>query len=263
MIRSLWTGATGMKAQQQNVNTIANNLANINTVGFKKSVAHFQDLLYQSINRAGTLEASDGQTRPTSTQVGLGVNLSSIDKIFSQGETLITENPLDISIEGEGFFKIALPGGADFAYTRDGSFKLDSTGRIVTDRGNLLEPQITISPEAVAISIAPDGTLQSVDSGGNVLDQAQIQIYNFINPNGLMAMGDNLFQVTPGAGPEIEGVPGEQGLGKLRQSTLERSNVTAIDSMTSLIEGQRAYEFNAKSITTSDEMLQQINTLKR
>lgn len=263
MIRSLWSGATGMKAQQQNVNTIANNLANINTIGFKKSVAHFQDLIYQTLNRAGTLESTDGQTRPTSTQVGLGVNLASIDKIFSQGETLLTDNPLDIAIEGEGFFKIALPGGNGFAYTRDGSFKLDSEGRIVTNRGNLLEPEISISPEAVAISIAPDGTLQSVDGAGNVLDQAQINVYNFINPNGLMAMGDNLFQSTVGAGAEITGIPGQDGIGKLRQSTLERSNVTAIDAMTSLIEGQRAYEFNAKSITTSDEMLQQINTLKR
>ncbi len=262
MIRALWTAASGMMAQQLNIDTISNNLANVNTTGFKKNRAEFEDLIYQTTAEAGTPVAT-GLTLPTGIQIGLGVRPSATQKLFMQGNIYQTENPLDIAIEGDGFFQVTLPDGT-VAYTRDGSFKLDANGNIVTSDGYFIEPPITIPQNATSISISPEGVV-SVKIPGQVAAQnvGQIQLARFVNPAGLKAIGDNLFKETDASGAPIVANPGTNGMGNLRQGFLEASNVQVVEEMVKLITAQRAYESNSKSIQTADDMLRIANGLKR
>ncbi|HDD43995.1 MAG TPA: flagellar basal-body rod protein FlgG [Candidatus Desulfofervidus auxilii] len=262
MIRALWIAASGMEAQNLNVDVIANNLANVNTVGFKKSRADFQDLMYQSLLAPGT--ASTTQTTvPTGIELGQGVRPVAVQKIFSQGDFQKTDNPLDMAIEGDGFFQILLPNG-ELAYTRSGAFKLDREGRIVTSDGYLLQPEIAIPEDTINITIGSDGTISVTQPGQSVASQVgQLQIVKFINPAGLKSIGRNLFIPTESSGEPIIGIPGEEGFGTIAQGYLELSNVSVVEEMVNMIIAQRAYEVNAKAIQTADEMLQMANNVKR
>ena len=265
MIRALWTSASGMQAQQTNLDVVSNNIANVNTTGFKQSRANFEDLIYQNIKDPG-VQSSDENMVPSGIQVGLGTKLSDVSKIFSQGSLKQTKRDLDVAIEGRGFFKIELPGGGE-AYTRAGNFQLDSEGYIVTPDGYKLSPNIQISsPETlVSISISPNGQVNAVrNEGGNqTIEQlGNIKLYRFINPAGLKAIGQNLFVATEASADAIEGDPNTDGFGKLQQGFLEASNVNIVDEMVNLIVAQRAYEINSKGITTADEMLRAVSNLK-
>lgn len=262
MMRSMWTAATGMEAQQLNIDVISNNLANVNTVGFKRSRVDFQDLLYQTLKPAGTTEAQGSQV-PTGVQVGMGTRVSSVQKLFTQGNFQHTENPLDIAIEGDGFFQVKTPDGGT-AFTRDGSFKKDAQGKLVNASGYPMEPQITIPAEATAVFIGEDGTV-SVTVPGQTAPQevGQIQIAKFLNPAGLNSIGRNLFTVSASSGEPIVDTPGQNGLGTLGPGFIEMSNVSVVDEMVNMITAQRAYEVNAKSISTADEMLSIANNLRR
>ena len=262
MLRSLFTAATGMTAQQQNIDVISNNLANVNTTGFKRARADFQDLLYQTLREPGA--ASSNQTEiPTGIQLGLGVRAAAVQRLFLEGDFQQTQNQLDIAIDGAGFYQIKLPDG-ETAYSRAGSFKLDSQGRVVNSDGFPLEPEITVPNDAVSISVGKDGTV-SVSQAGNTASQqlGQIQLANFPNPAGLSGRGSNLFQRTTASGDPITGNPGQGGLGGLSQGVLEISNVSVVEEMVNLISGQRAYEINSKAIQASDEMLQTAANLRR
>ncbi len=262
MIRSLWTSATGMQAQALNLDVIANNLANVNTAGFKKSRAEFQDLLYETLRPAGTSSSQDTQV-PTGIQIGHGTRPSTVLKIFSQGNMENTKNELDLAIEGDGFFQIILPNG-ETAYTRDGSFKLDSDGRIVNSDGFALEPEISIPSDALSISVGIDGTVSVLQAGDSTPSEiGTIELARFVNPAGLISTGRNLYMTSEASGDEMTGTPGEDGLGSLAQGFLEMSNVSVVDEMVSMITAQRAYEVNSKSIQTADEMLQMANNIKR
>ncbi len=262
MIRSLWTSATGMQAQALNLDVIANNLANVNTAGFKKSRAEFQDLLYETLRPAGTSSSQDTQV-PTGIQIGHGTRPSTVLKIFSQGNMENTKNELDLAIEGDGFFQIILPNG-ETAYTRDGSFKLDSDGRIVNSDGFALEPEISIPSDALSISVGIDGTVSVLQAGDSTPSEiGTIELARFVNPAGLISTGRNLYITSEASGDEMTGTPGEDGLGSLAQGFLEMSNVSVVDEMVSMITAQRAYEVNSKSIQTADEMLQMANNIKR
>ncbi len=262
MIRSLWTSATGMQAQALNLDVIANNLANVNTAGFKKSRAEFQDLLYETLSPAGTSSSQDTQV-PTGIQIGHGTRPSTVLKIFSQGSMENTKNELDLAIEGDGFFQIILPNG-ETAYTRDGSFKLDSDGRIVNSDGFALEPEISIPSDALSISVGIDGTVSVLQAGDSTPSEiGTIELARFVNPAGLISTGRNLYITSEASGDEMTGTPGEDGLGSLAQGFLEMSNVSVVDEMVSMITAQRAYEVNSKSIQTADEMLQMANNIKR
>ena len=262
MLRTLWTAASGMTTQQINIDNTANNLANVNTAGFKKSRINFEDLLYQEIRPAGTPTAA-GINHPTGIQIGLGSKVVSTEKIFSQGNFQQTGNPLDLTIEGDGFFQVTLPDGT-IGYTRNGSFKIDADGNIVTAQGYLLEPNIAIPENALEIIVGEDGTV-SVTLPGETepTELGQIEIAKFINPSGLRAIGKNIYLQTAASGEPITGVPGEDGLGTIAQGILEMSNVNVVEEMVNLITGQRAYEINSKAIQTGDEMLQIVNNLKR
>ncbi len=262
MIRALWIAATGMEAQSLNVDVIANNLANVNTAGFKRSRADFQDLMYTEQIPSGT--RSSTQTKvPTGIQVGEGVKPVAVQKIFSQGEYKQTGNPLDIAIEGDGFFQVLLPNG-DLAYTRAGAFKLDDEGKIVTSDGYPIQPEITIPQDAETITIGADGTVSVTLPGQKEASQVgQIQLVKFINPAGLKSIGRNLFMPTDSSGDPVTGTPGEEGFGTLAQGYLEMSNVSVVEEMTNLIIAQRAYEVNAKAIQAADERLQMANKIKR
>ena len=262
MIRSLWTSATGMQAQALNLDVIANNLANVNTAGFKKSRAEFQDLLYETIRPAGTSSSQDTQV-PAGIQIGHGTRPSTVLKIFSQGDMENTKNELDLAIEGDGFFQIILPNG-ETAYTRDGAFKLDSDGRVVNSDGFALEPEITIPSDAVSISVGIDGTVSVLQAGDSIPSEiGTIELARFVNPAGLISTGRNLYITSEASGDEMTGTPGEDGLGSLAQGFLEMSNVSVVDEMVNMITAQRAYEVNSKSIQTADEMLQLANNIKR
>jgi len=264
MMRALYTAATGMGAQQMNVDTIANNLANVNTAGFKKSRVDFQDLLYQQIRMAGAA-SSDSTQLPTGINIGLGVRPAATQKLFTPGLPKQTGNPLDVRIDGDGFFHIQMPDGEP-AYTRDGSFKLDEERRVVTSNGYLLEPNLTIPDDVKyeTISIASDGTVQVTVAGESTpTDVGQITLASFVNPAGLTAIGNNLFKESPASGEAAAGNPGADGRGTLNAGELEMSNVQVIDEMVDLITAQRAYDVNSKSIQTSDEMLGLANNLKR
>ncbi len=262
MIRGLYTAASGMTAQQLNIDVISNNIANVNTTGFKQDRAEFQDLMYQSLNYTAGATSSES-CNPTGIDVGLGVKTSGIQKNYLQGSLKDTGNSLDIAITGEGFFKITTPNG-DTAYTRDGSFKKDSEGSLVSSQGYKLEPDIVIPNNLINISISQDGLVTGADATTGATTQlGQITIVNFINPSGLSPLGGNLVLATDCSGDPVEGTPGTNGMGSLQQGMLEGSNVQLVTEMVNLITAQRAYEANSKSITTTDTMLQTVNQLKR
>lgn len=262
MIRALWTAATGMQGQQTNIDVIANNLANVNTVGFKRSRADFEDLIYQTLKEAG-VNTTSNTVEPTGIQIGLGAQLADVSKNFMQGSLQETGNPLDLAIQGNGFFQITMPDGT-IAYTRAGSFKLDNNGRIVTPDGYPLSPEITVPQDTTAISVGNDGTISVLEAGQTTPTQlGQIQLAFFANPAGLKAIGQNLFQQTVSSGTPTLGTPGINGLGTINQGYLEQSNVSVVQEMVDMIAAQRAYETNAKVIQTSDQMLQTANNLKQ
>ncbi len=263
MIRTLYSAASGMNAQQLNVDNIANNLANANTAGYKARRAQFQDLLYQNMVQPGS--AAGQQTIvPSGLQLGLGTRPSSNEIIFTQGNFSETDNPLDVVIKGNGFFQVRLASG-DLAYTRDGSFQLDKDGRIVTSNGNPLEPQITIPPNAQSVTIAADGTVSYMQPGQTSAQKAgQIQIAGFQNPAGLNSMGQNLYEPTDASGTATVANPGgQEGLGELLQGYTEQSNVSIVQEFINLITAQRAYEANSKVVKAADDMYQQVNNLKQ
>lgn len=262
MIRSLWTAATGMQAQTLNIDVISNNLANVNTAGFKRSRAEFQDLLYETLRAAGTAASTDS-IYPTGIQLGHGARPVAVHKIFSDGEFEQTQNSLDLAIEGQGFFKVLLPDG-EVAYTRAGGFKLDNEGRIVTPDGYAMEPEISIPTDTLSITIGIDGTISVMQAGeSEPTEVGTIELARFVNPAGLHSIGKNLYQMTLASGDEISGVAGQDGLGTIAQGFLERSNVSVVDEMVSMITAQRAYELNSKVVQTSDDMLQMANNIKR
>ena len=262
MIRSLYTAATGMIAQQLNLDVIANNLANVNTTGFKKGRADFQDLMYQVIEEPGTAANQSG-TSPTGIQVGLGARPAAVGKIFGQGDFQSTNNPLDVAIEGDGFFQITLPNG-DVNYTRSGAFKIDEAGNLVTSDGYQLTPAIPIPADATGITIAADGNVSVKQPGSTSASQVgQIQLARFPNPAGLRAKGKNLFEETDSSGAATLGTPGETGLGTLAQNFLEGSNVSVVEEIVQMVTGQRAYEASSKVIQTADQLLSTAINVKR
>jgi flagellar basal-body rod protein FlgG len=263
MIRALYSAGSGMTAQQMNVDNIAHNLANANTVGFKMRRAQFQDLLYQSFVQPGA--AAGAQTVvPSGLQIGLGTRTSSNEISFSQGNFASTNNPLDLVIQGRGFFQVRRPTG-ELAYTRAGTFQMNREGQVVTGDGDALEPQITIPAEAQSITIASDGTVSYVQPGQTAGQQAgQIQLANFTNPAGLNSIGHNLFTPTDASGEPTLGNPGgQEGLGSLLQGYTEGSNVSVVEEFINLIVSQRAYEANSKVVKAADEMYQQVNNITR
>lgn len=265
MMRSLWTAATGMNAQQFHIDTISNNLANVNTTGFKKNRADFEDLVYQHQVLAGTPATAVSEI-PTGVNVGHGVRAAASQKLFEIGSFQATGNKLDMAITGEmGFFKIQMPDGT-FAYTRDGSFKIDSNQQVVTSNGYLFEPPIVLPDNAIlnTLQIAEGGEV-TVKIGNDIRPTVvgQIELYRFVNPAGLQAIGKNLFKETVASGPEIAGVPGTEGMGDILQGFLEMSNVKIVEEMVAMIVAQRAYESNSKAIQTSDSMLSTAISLKR
>jgi flagellar basal-body rod protein FlgG len=263
MIRALYSAASGMTAQQLNVDNIANNLANANTAGYKTRRAQFQDLLYQNMVQPGSA-ASANSTVPTGLQLGLGTRSSSNEIIFTQGNFAQTSNPLDLVIQGNGFFQILQPSG-QLAYTRDGSFQLDKDGNLVTSNGNLLQPQITIPANAQSVTIASDGTVSYLQPNQTAATKAgQIQLAGFQNPAGLNSLGQNLYAPTDASGTATVGPPaGQDGFGSLLQGYTEQSNVSIVQEFINLIVAQRAYEANSKVVKAADEMYQQVNNLKQ
>jgi flagellar basal-body rod protein FlgG len=260
MLRAFSTAATGMNAQQMIVDTIANNLANLNTVGFKRSQVDFQDLMYLQLAEAGR-EVASGVIAPSGLELGCGVRPASTLKVFTQGEAENTERNLDVMIEGDGFFQVTLPNG-ELRYTRDGSLRVNANGNLVTSSGHTITPAITIPADARSISIGQDGTVTvfagSTNTASNV---GQIQLVRFANSSGLRAEGENLLAETPASGQPKIGVAGEDGLGSLRQGFLERSNVQMVRELVNLITAQRAYEINSRAIRAGDEMLTTANQL--
>jgi flagellar basal-body rod protein FlgG len=252
-----------MKGQQTNMDVIANNIANVNTYGGKKVRAEFQDLIYQTLRDAGAQSGQDNQY-PTGLQIGLGTRVAATQRVITQGPLQTTENPTDVGIQGEGYFRVTLPDGTT-GYTRDGSFKLDSQRRLVTSDGYLLADGITFNENSPvdSIVIAGDGQVSETPAGGTQQNVGRIMLARFVNPAGLTAIGKNLFIVSEASGQPIEGNPGEDGAGTLTQGTLEMSNVQIVEEMVNMIVSQRAYESNSKAITTSDSMLEIANGLKR
>ena len=262
MMRSLWTAGSGMLAQQVNIDNIANNLANVNTTGYKKSRVDFQDLLYQTVRSAGT-PIIQGTQVPTGIQIGRGVGPVSSQRKLTQGEARPSGGPLDVNIEGDGFFQVLMPDGS-VAYTRDGAFKRDGEGRVVTSDGFPISPEVIIPEDATDISISTDGNI-SVKIKGQDTPQSigQIELVRFINSAGLKSIGRNLYKITAASGEPIIGTPGLDGFGTLAHGYLEMSNVQVVEEMVSMIVAQRAYEVNSKAIQAADEMLQTANNLRR
>jgi len=260
--KALRTAATGMRAQQLHVDTIANNLANVNTTGFKKNKVEFQDLLYQTIRPAGAATA-EGTEAPTELQVGCGAKPVATTRMFTQGDVVATGNSLDLAIEGDGFFQVRMSDGTN-GYTRDGSFKLSRDGRIVNSDGYYLEPEITLPQETQSIMVSRDGRISVMVAGSTEAQEiGQIELARFINPSGLKSIGRNLLQVTPASGEPIIGNPDLEGFGGLAQGYLESSNVDVVEEMVNMIVAQRAYEINSKTIKTADDMMSLVNSLKR
>jgi len=261
MMRSLFTAATGMEAQQVTIDTISNNLANVNTTAFKGSRANFHDLLYQTLKAPGQ-NSTAGTVAPTGVQIGGGSKVSSVEKMFNEGAIRITNKTTDLMIEGQGFFRVQKDDGS-IAYTRDGSFKVDNTGRLVTSEGFPVIPEIVI-PENVThdkINVGLDGTV-SVRVGQETQEIGQIVVANFVNPTGLESLGRNLYSDTAASGPALLGQPNTTGFGRIGQGELEASNVNIVEEMVNMISGQRAYEINSKVIQTGDQMLQQTNNIR-
>lgn len=263
MIRALYSAGSGMNAQQLNVDNIAHNLANANTAGYKARRAQFQDLLYQTIIQPGS-SATQQSVVPTGLQLGLGTRAVSNEIVFTQGSFSQTNNPLDVVIEGKGFFQVRTQSG-ELAYTRAGAFHLNRDGNIVTSNGDLLDPQITLPPDAQAISIGSDGTVSYTQAGQTASQLAgQIQLANFANPAGLNSLGGNLYSPTDASGDAQIGNPGgQEGMGALLQGYVEQSNVSVVEEFISLVVSQRAYEANSKVVKAADEMYQQANNVTR
>src|SRR5579864_4462856 len=263
MIRALYSAASGMTAQQLNVDNIAHNLANANTAGFKSRRAQFEDLMYQNIIQPGSA-ASQQSSVPTGLQLGLGTRAASNEIIFTQGDFSATSNPFDVVIQGRGFFQVRQPNGTT-AYTRAGNFHLDKDGSLVTSDGDPIEPQITIPPTAQSITIAADGTVSYQQPGQNQSQQAgQIQLAGFQNPAGLNSIGKNLYLPTDASGdPVIANPGGQEGFGTLLQGYSEQSNVSIVEEFINLITAQRAYEANSKVVKAADDMYQQVNNLRQ
>ena len=264
MIRALYTAASGMNAQQTNVDNIANNLANANTAGYKARRAQFQDLLYQNMLQPGAA-ANQQSAVPAGLQLGLGTRAASNEVIFSQGNFTQTNNPLDLVIQGNGFFQIRLTSTGQLAYTRDGEFQLDRNGNVVTANGDTLEPQITLPSGAQSVTVASDGTVSYLLSGQTAAQKAgQIQLATFQNPAGLNSIGRNLYQPTDASGdPTVANPGGPEGLGTLLQGYTEQSNVSIVEEFINLIVAQRAYEANSKVVKAADDMYQQANNLRQ
>ena len=254
MDASMWIAKTGLDAQQTRMSVISNNLANVNTTGFKRDRASFEDMLYQNLRQPGAQVGADAQA-PTGLMLGTGVRIVSTEKTHTQGSLVSTKNALDLAVQGDGFFQIAQSDGTT-AYSRDGGFKLSSTGQLVTANGAALQPAITIPPNVASITVGQDGTV-SITTAGNPAAQVigNIQTADFINPAGLQAMGNNLFLETAASGAPQIGTPGLNGFGTTLQSTLETSNVSTVEEMVNMITTQRAYEMNSKVISTADQML--------
>jgi len=258
MDASMWIAKTGLDAQQTRMSVISNNLANVNTTGFKRDRASFEDMLYQNLRQPGAQVTADAQA-PTGLMLGTGVRIVATEKTHTQGSLVTTKNALDMALQGDGFFQIAQPDGT-IAYSRDGSFKLSATGQLVNANGAPLQPAITIPPNVASISIGQDGTV-SVEAagGGGAQVLGQIQIARFPNPAGLQAIGQNLLKETTASGAPIVSQPGQAGAGQLMQGALEASNVNVVEEMVNMIETQRAYEINSKAISAVDGMLRFLN----
>ncbi len=258
MNQSMWVSMTGLDAQQTNMTVISNNLANVNTVGFKQGRAVFEDLLYQTVRQPGAQSSQDTQLS-SGLMLGTGVRTVATEKIFTQGNLMQTNNSLDIAVEGRGFFQILMPDGT-LAYSRDGAFQLDSQGQMVTASGYLVQPGITIPNNTQSITVGQDGTVSVLVAGSSTPSQVgDIQLADFINPTGLQPIGQNLYVETGASGAPQSGTPGLNGLGKLVQGSLETSNVNTVEELVKMIETQRAYEMNSKAISTADQMLQYVN----
>ncbi|MBY0578947.1 MAG: flagellar basal-body rod protein FlgG [Burkholderiales bacterium] len=260
MIRSLWISKTGLDAQQIEMDTISNNLANINTNGFKRSRAVFEDLLYQTLRQPGAQSSQQTQL-PSGLQIGTGVRSVASERIFTQGNLQQTGNSRDVAINGSGFFQVLMPDGTT-AYTRDGAFQSDNQGQLVTSSGFTVQPAITIPAGTLSITVGQDGTVSVLQSGSNTPVQVgTIQLATFINPAGLQAHGENLYLQTASSGSPTINAPGTNGAGTLNQGYVETSNVNVVEELVSMIQTQRAYEINSKAITTSDQMLQKLSQM--
>ena len=260
MMRSLWISKTGMEAQQTQLDTIAHNLANSATNGYKKSHAVFEDLMYQNLRQAGA-NSSDATTLPTGLQLGLGTRAVATSRSFIQGSLQQSSNPLDVAISGQGFFEVQIPDGST-AYTRDGSFQVNATGQLVTNNGYPVQPGITVPANATSVTVANDGTV-SVTLPAQSAPQTvgKLQTANFVNPAGLDPKGQNLYAETGASGTPNPGTPGQNGLGLIQQGFVETSNVNVVEELVGMIQTQRAYELNSKAIKTSDEMLARLTQL--
>lgn len=261
MMKSLFTLATGMMANQTYLDNISNNLANVNTAGFKRGSVNFQDLVYENRSLAGA-ESGGGVEIPTGVQIGGGVRLNSTTKAFSQGTSMGTGGQLDMAIQGKGFFKATQPDGTE-VYTRDGSFRLNSQGQIVTSDGLQVSPAISVPNDAVNITIGVDGTVNAQLPDGSVTNVGQLQLVNFVNPSGLESIGRNFYKETPASGAPTIGVPGEQGLGQIFQGFLEGSNVETVTELVNMIIAQRAYEINSRGIRAADQMISTAASMMR
>ncbi|MCA9197647.1 MAG: flagellar basal-body rod protein FlgG [Planctomycetales bacterium] len=260
MLRAFFSSATGMKAQETLLDVTANNLANVNTNGFKRSHVDFADLLYSSVRKAGA-ETSQGQNAPVGLQIGSGARATGTTKLFTPGTLQQTGNPTDFAIEGDGFFKVQNAGG-DVRYTRDGAFRADNTGQLVTVNGYILDPAITVPDGATDVSVGNDGTVSAMVAGVQA-NLGQIQLARFLNPAGLSDEGNNLYAVTAASGAEVLGTPGQNGIGTIMGGYLEKSNVEVVTELVSLITAQRAYEVNSRAIRAGDEMLSNTNQIVR
>jgi flagellar basal-body rod protein FlgG len=257
MDASMWIAKTGLDAQQMRMSVISNNLANVNTTGFKRDRASFEDMLYQNIRQPGSQVTADNQS-PTGLMLGTGVRLVATEKIHAQGSMVTTKNALDLAITGGGFFQVAQPDGT-IAYTRDGSFKINAEGQVVTANGQPLEPAINIPANASSISIGQDGTISVEVPGGGSQVLGQIELARFVNPAGLQSLGQNLLRETAASGAPVVVAPGAEGAGQVMQGALEASNVNVVEEMVNMIETQRAYEINSKAISSVDGMLRFLN----
>lgn len=260
MLRGMWSGASGMAAQRLTIDVIANNLANVNTVGFKKSRTDFQDLMYQTISQAGSITSTGGQV-PVGIQVGMGTMPVGVHKIFMQGEFNETKNELDMAVEGRGFYKVI--SNEEELYTRAGNFKLDADRNIVTPNGDKLQPEIAVPEDTVNIDIDVNGTVTVFDPEGTGTSLGAIELYSFPNPAGLFSRGHNLYRATDASGEAVAGTPGSDGLGTIIQGFIEISNVDVVQEMVHMIMAQRAYEMNSKVIKTADNMMSVVNSIAR
>ncbi|MBI3097649.1 MAG: flagellar basal-body rod protein FlgG [Planctomycetes bacterium] len=263
-VRALSTAATGMTSIQKHIDVIANNLANVNTTGFKKSRAEFQDLLYQYMKLPGFSATAQG-TQPTGIQFGVGTNVVSTNRLFSQGPLTQTDNDLDVAINGDGFFRVIVDENGTIGYTRDGSFKKDGAGQLLTSNGMLLADQITVPAGITRVQILTNGAIQGFDPTNplELTNLGQFTLSRFVNPAGLRALGDNLYMQTDASGVAIDSTPGTQGIGDVRQHFLEEANVEVVQELVDMIAAQRAFEMNGQTIQAADQMLQTVNNLRR